>query len=368
MLTRKMSLKVFFVVLPLLSTLPWARGQEKPAAVPATVAAPVVKPTELPMPKDAAGILALASQTNGLGAPGLQPWHLTAKYDAFTRDGKPDGSGTYEVFWAGPKKYKQIFTSASFTQTEYVTEKGIFRTGNPDAVPYPQQFLVEQILHPMPTQAEIDEANPERRDQDFGKVKLVCVMLSQKIVRLAYAPLGVFPTYCFAPDMPLLRFGTFSGGIDVFFNKPAMFQGRFLAKQIIVKDKNTPLINIEVDDAKGVAKFGDAFFIPPADAVEPHDSVKQVGPSVMAGYLIKQPQPVYPEAAQRNHVDGSVVLRAIIGKDGRIHRLKILSSPDPQLSIASLVAVQQWEFKPYLLNGEPVEVDTQIIVNFRLKP
>jgi TonB family protein len=324
------------------------------------------RPTDSPLPKDAGAILSLASPLNGLASPGLKPWHVKASYETFDREGKSDGRGTFETFWAGPRKYKQVFTSAAFTQTEYRTETGTYRTGNRLSVPYPQAFLVEQLLRPMPSQEDIDEASPERREQAFGKVQLQCVMLSQKIVRVAYAPLGLFPTYCFAPDKPLLRFSTFGGGIGVIFNQIVLFQGRYFAKQIAVKDKSLPMIVIQVEEVGGLASGDDALFTPPADAVNADDRPTDVAPGVMQGNLLKKVTPNYPEAARGNRVTGTVQLGALIGRDGRIHRLKILRSPDPSLTVAALGAVQQWEYKPYTLNGNPVEVSTTIQVIFSL--
>jgi TonB family protein len=90
-----------------------------------------------------------------------------------------------------------------------------------------------------------------------------------------------------------------------------------------------------------------------------------VSAGVTAGLLIRAIAPVYPREARQNHVQGSVVLRAIIGKDGRIKDLKAISGPS-ELFAASIGAVQQWVYRPYLLMGEPVEVDTEIKVNFKI--
>jgi len=68
-----------------------------------------------------------------------------------------------------------------------------------------------------------------------------------------------------------------------------------------------------------------------------------------------------------NLVEGTVVLRAVIGKDGVVRDLHVESSPSDDLSQAALTAVQQWTYRPYLLSGEPVEIDTTINVNFKLK-
>jgi protein TonB len=75
--------------------------------------------------------------------------------------------------------------------------------------------------------------------------------------------------------------------------------------------------------------------------------------------------PVYPPLARQARISGTVVLRAVIGKDGSIQNLSLVSG-HPMLAPAAIDAVKQWKYKPYLLNGEPVEVDTEIQVNFTL--
>ncbi|HEX6466906.1 MAG TPA: energy transducer TonB [Terriglobales bacterium] len=83
------------------------------------------------------------------------------------------------------------------------------------------------------------------------------------------------------------------------------------------------------------------------------------------GKLTHIVQPVYPDLPRRMGVQGEVVLSALIGKDGSIEGLKALSGP-PLLVPAALQAVSQWKYKPYILNGAAVEVQTTIHVNFRL--
>ena len=80
---------------------------------------------------------------------------------------------------------------------------------------------------------------------------------------------------------------------------------------------------------------------------------------------MKKVQPVYPRNAIFMHLEGSVELMATISKTGDISHVKVLSG-DSQLTKAATDAVKQWKYKPYLLNGEPVEIQTQVTVNFKL--
>jgi protein TonB len=81
--------------------------------------------------------------------------------------------------------------------------------------------------------------------------------------------------------------------------------------------------------------------------------------------LVRQPKPVYPPLAKQARIQGAVKFTAIIGKDGTIQNLQLLSG-HPLLVQAATEAVKQWVYQPTLLNGEAVEVVTQIDVNFTL--
>jgi len=91
----------------------------------------------------------------------------------------------------------------------------------------------------------------------------------------------------------------------------------------------------------------------------------RVSLGVSQGLLIKKVAPKYPESARRNHIQGIVLLLAEIGTDGAIHNLTLVSG-EPSLAKAAIKAVKQWKYKPYYLEGKPVEVETQIQVNFAL--
>lgn len=91
----------------------------------------------------------------------------------------------------------------------------------------------------------------------------------------------------------------------------------------------------------------------------------RVGGKVQAAKLINQVSPIYPPLARQARISGAVRLEAVISRDGRIKSLRV-SVGHPLLAQAALEAVRQWVYQPTLLNGEPVEVLTQIEVNFKL--
>jgi TonB family protein len=100
-------------------------------------------------------------------------------------------------------------------------------------------------------------------------------------------------------------------------------------------------------------------------AVKPILQTVNVSQGVSQGLLIKKVQPQYPRNALNLHVEGPVELMATVSKTGDISHLKVLSG-EVLLKGAAVDAVKQWKYKPYLLNGEPVEIQTQITINFKL--
>jgi protein TonB len=91
----------------------------------------------------------------------------------------------------------------------------------------------------------------------------------------------------------------------------------------------------------------------------------RISQGITEGRILSKVQPEYPTLARSARIQGEVVLSAIISKTGEIQNL-VLVSGHPVLVPAAIKAVQQWRYRPYLLNGEPVEVETTITVHFQL--
>ena len=93
--------------------------------------------------------------------------------------------------------------------------------------------------------------------------------------------------------------------------------------------------------------------------------IVRVSEGIASGMLICKVVPEYPELARLAHISGAVVLSAIIDENGEIKNLQVVSG-HPLLVQAAIEAVQQWRYKPWLLNQHPIEVETQVTVNFTL--
>jgi TonB family protein len=106
----------------------------------------------------------------------------------------------------------------------------------------------------------------------------------------------------------------------------------------------------------------------PVETTSGKPSRVSIGGTVQAAKIITKVQPVYPESARSAGISGTVVLHAVIGMDGKPLSLRVKNSQiDPDLARSAVEAVSQWRYTPTLLNGEPIEVDTTIMVNYSLE-
>jgi protein TonB len=140
----------------------------------------------------------------------------------------------------------------------------------------------------------------------------------------------------------------------------------------IVEEEAPPPVSSSVGVIGGVGPAGSAGgvlggVLASANSAAPKIEVKRlrVSQGVQASKLISQPKPVYPPIAKQARVQGQVVLQAVISKTGTIENLKVVSG-HPMLTQSALDAVRNWRYQPTVLNGEPVEVETTINVNFSL--
>jgi periplasmic protein TonB len=123
-------------------------------------------------------------------------------------------------------------------------------------------------------------------------------------------------------------------------------------------DEQAPALQATADD-KNLSGI-----VSSVPTTQPTLAIVKVSQGVSQGLLIKRVNPKYPPAALATRTQGAVEIEATITRDGSVTNLKVLKG-DPILARAALDAVRQWRYKPYYLDGQPVEIDTQITVNFK---
>jgi TonB family protein len=319
------------------------------------------------MPGDPKELLSLAIKSNGLDAAEMKPWHLKASFEEADNSGKTTDQGSIEEFWAASQKWKLIYVRAGSTHTIYGTDHGNLEAGSPAMVSPLLREVSKSWLTPTPKEAQLEGFDLSSRPVEMGAIKLNCVFPRSQEAASADGLM-----YCFIGSNPTLRMSvgdvdTPRGGTIVMrrvFNKSISFQGRYVASSLNIHSSYGGSINAHIESLDLLPSVDEAEFTPPPDAKAP-PKIVSIAASVAQGYLLYHVTPEYPSAARDARMSGLVVIEAVIAKDGRIRDAKVISGAKI-FQGAALAAIRQWTYRPYLLNGEPVDVNTTINVVFNL--
>lgn len=334
------------------------------AALPALVLVASVSSTRLATAESPHDRLVTATNLSTLPLSSLQPWHLKLEVTVFDEHGEDPSPGTIEV-WHDGHAQRTVFTFGSSTRTLINNDTGFFAAHTGAQIPALADSVLAEVLHPGPYQDAVNNASPEESKQKFGKVELECVMLSQPIRHVGVIPFGLYPTYCFDHGSDSLRASFNAGSYTVLRNEISDFQGQDVAYSLVIlKGHNTHVADAKIVTLETLKPSAGQFI--PDESMKKAETITRVSGGLMAGHIVTKASPIYPASAVRSHIGGTVVLSAVIGRDGRIRFLRPESAPDADLALAAIDAVRQWTYQPFLLNGEPTEVDTTITVNFNL--
>ena len=285
---------------------------------------------------------------NGLQSTEVSPWHIVLRYDQFDEDGDNVHSGVYEEFWASPEKYKRIYKSDNFNQTDYASDRGLFRRGD-QQWPDPAESQVRaEIIAPFSYAATLQGFLATSIERTFSGYTLQCVLIERNSVIVSD------PTqYCFEPGSSILRYSRGFGWYQTVYNRIASFQGHHLAQDVEVTKAGKPYLKMSVETIELISHVNEADFAPPTDAAGPiAERVSGVHP-----VPIKTSYPVWSASLRGQQF--SVKVDIVIGKNGRVMSAHAVSGP-AEGQKACEKAVKKWIYSPYLVLDKPVEVEEQV--------
>ncbi len=330
-------------------------------------------------PSDPKALALAASAANGIPAD-AQPWHAKINFTLSGWDGKPLSEGTFEEIWAGPSKYRRTYAATNFNQVEYGTAGGVKRTGSPGDAPLELQKIVNEFLRPIPLDAaSIGSAKLQIEPLALGTTKLAC--LSVALPGTATQPAST-TSYCMQENSTVLLLTVENiGQIKTSRDSLVKFQDHFFPRAVERYAANpgipaprpgTPMpppkpeMTAKMETLEPLTAIDDAQFTPPADAVTP-PKVVAMDEKTSKKQLVNHPMAEYPPAAHWQHVGGVVVVALRIQTDGHVTNLRVVSG-HPLLQQAALDAIKKWTYKPFVADGQPVEVDTTASTTFNYMP
>jgi TonB family protein len=291
-----------------------------------------------------------------------KPWHLKMDVTVFTDQGQNPQPGTVEV-WSAGKNRRVVFDFGVAKLTRLNTDADYYRSTTDKEIPYRAMELLDREMSAGPSHEDLQRDFAGMQTHAFGKLKLECIMLTPT-AQMKNAPLGLFPTYCLEPGSDRLVLMYDVGDETTMIQQQGTFRGHTAPIKLQIVENKVLVATAAVTQLSGYEPQPDDF-VPAADMKKGGDIARMSG-AVIAGNRLTFVQPAYPDLAKLRHLSGTVVLRALIDREGHVRSLRPTNNADTDFILSAVAAVRQWTYKPYLLNGEPTEVDTTITVNFAL--
>jgi hypothetical protein len=299
---------------------------------------------------------------NNLELKGNIPYYLAVSFQLFDIDGKPAQAGSFEQWWAAPGSSRIVVHLPGLNEDGRAPDGAdVTVLRNVELV----SELIEATVRPI-----TGEPQPgERLKQDkraFGKLTLNCVTQPQGFPGTQQSS---EVTICSDPNIDDVRIVLESNeGAATLRNSIGKFHNSYVALDLEISLLGKKAITGKVTTLHGIDPATAGVKLPPSatEPAAPSGGVGHVLAGVAAGRRVRFVEPDYPVGAKLTHMSGKVLLHAIIAKDGSIRSLVPLASTGSMFTLSATDAVKQWKYSPYLLNGEPTEVDTTITVNFAL--
>ena len=285
---------------------------------------------------------------NGLLSAVLRPWHLVINYAEFDKDGNKVHSGILEEFWSGPKRSRISLKSDQLSQTDFITERGLFREGDQRWQNRNESEVRLAVIDPFANGATLPGFRVAPMERKFGDHTLRCDGF-ERISDDFKSP----DQYCYDIKDSALRYVRGPGWWQIAYNDIVLFQGRFIARDVSITDGGHVFFQLQVAKLEELDQIDEAEFSPAADAVN-------LSGTRVSGVPMT---PLKTVPIDISAVSGlpkfEVLVQIVIGKDGKVIEAKAISGPKEAYKAAE-AAARKWEYPPFLVAGQPEEVEAKI--------
>jgi len=340
----------FFSLLEGVALTPFAQAQAAPAAAPSLSAL-------------AHRILNAGLKANALTGDGVTPWHLKLDFQVLDPGQTKPTSGSLEEWSAGRYQWRRTYTSPAtgYNGTEWsVSHIERYQAKSKDAFNHAKLNLrvARPVIDPLYQAANIKpDYEMEVKRFNAGGTMLNCVLV---VDPSRYAgdsnPDFLFPTMCFDTDSHL-RVAS-SGSTVVQFGDFQIFQNRAVAKDVKILLKGDLIAEMKVSLVEPLAASDAEIVKPGKNAVQQPYTREPGDPELEPVYEVGA---TIPLTLERRQYRGEAVVPVVIHKDGSVKVSREAPfSPNQALFDALELAINQWKYKPYLVDGQPVEVETSI--------
>ncbi|MFP5236849.1 MAG: hypothetical protein ACLGSD_13185 [Acidobacteriota bacterium] len=317
-------------------------------------------------------LLNAAYRSNALAGPALKPWHLKATFEMLAEPtAKKPVTGTFEEWYVNPYHWRRTYTSTepAWNGSEWrisKTQRFGTRRRHSDFEEYRMDLRVGRpVVDPLYQIANIEPADQLSVERvNTAGLTLNCTSLTHPPSDFGRAPEWFVPTMCFDPELHLRLIRSQITVVQFLDLQP--FQGRSVARTVQVIDGGRLLAEMKVTQLETADKFDDALLKPGPDAQQQPIPIEPGDPLPIPIYEVGASLPLMPD---HRPYRGTVFMPVIIHKDGsvKVEAGSPLGIPEAVFD-ALTNAVNRWKFKPYLIDGQPVEVEYHVQYSVDGKP
>jgi hypothetical protein len=301
------------------------------------------------------------AELSALDSHDIQPWHWKLDLTVFDKDGKNPTDGSLEMWFSGGN---MLTVSSLGTDQMTVLRTGdtLYRTdGNANALAS-ADFIQMQLLHPVPDEVYQPATTYKLSQEKAGQEKIDCIAPTLLKNTSSVVDIGRQFSFCFERNTPRLLMTYEPGDFSVLRSQLETFQSHEVPVSLEIHQGTIKLAEAKTVTLETATLAPSMFEVKPE--LKPFTDGLELKSSDLRGLPLSKNPPSYPVEAKQRNASGSVIFDAVIGKDGHIVSLQLASKSDPALVDAANYAISRWIYRPYLINGLPVEVKTQITLKF----
>ena len=306
--------------------------------------------------------LVSAVAANRLQEPGNPPFHLKSTFQIYDLEGKPGEEGSIDYWWAGADGFALTIKAPSIGEV-HNTRLGEVADDNGRRSLYLANELLDALR--VPYGAPPTKGTLVSQVVDEGKLTLTCMHVESPT---APASTPSYRKVCVDDTSGTIRLIT-EPTVNIARNRTGKFGETKVALDVRIDLAGREAVTGHVESLQGFNPKTSPVVLQ-IPATSPADTAKlkavSVSQTALAKALVNKVNPMYPLVARQQHVSGSVILHARVTETGTTSDLFPIATADPILTAAAVDAAKQWMYKPYLLNGRPVAVETVITMNFSL--
>ncbi len=301
-----------------------------------------------------------ARELSTLHQAGTPQYRLQASFETYNYKGEPDGKGIVtevyirEGLWQRRILYRDKHSAVtSVDGTQRTVSDPDFQTT------FPLGHVIEDLFAPIPKQSSLEGYKFKSKALKTDAFSLNCV-IGTPVHQAATDSPAQNETYCVDLDPAILRVIEGHHNVVFTFNRVVRFGAVYVPAEITMMEAGKMRAHIHVDAIVASNLSEKDIILPPADV----GGAQQVDKTVIASHKISGATPRYPDEAKRQHISGTVVMHVMIDKEGHIRDMELISASSELLVDSAMEAVRTWTYTPYLVNGAPAEVDTNITTNY----